>query len=59
MGVSVRDLHNDTIKQFENSGLATVVGYVTQKVLRGDTTLRLFILGVGLRQVTKRFTCMQ
>ena len=38
MDISVRGLHNDTIKQFENGGLASVVDSVTQKVLISDTT---------------------
>ena len=43
MEVSVRDLQNYMIKPFENGGLASVVDYVTQKVLIYDTTLRSFI----------------
>ena len=31
MDISVRDLHNDTIKTFENDGLASVADSVTQK----------------------------
>ena len=41
--ISVRDLHNDMIKPSENSGLASVVDSVTQKVRMLDTTLRSFI----------------
>ena len=43
MDISVRYLHNDMIKQFDNGGLAIIVGYVTHKVLISDTTLRSFI----------------
>ena len=39
MGISVRDLHNDVIKPFDNGGLASVVDYATQKVLISDTPL--------------------
>ena len=38
--ISVRDLHNDTIKTSENGGLVSVVDYVTQKVLMSYITLR-------------------
>ena len=37
------DLHNDTIKPFENGGLASVVYSMTHKLLIGDTTLSSFI----------------
>ena len=39
MEISVRDLHNDTIKFFENGGLAIKIYSVTHKVLISDTTL--------------------
>ena len=41
--ISVRDLHNDMIKLYENCGLDCVFHSVKQKVLISDTTLRLFI----------------
>ena len=40
MDISVRYLHNDIIKPYENGGLESVVDSVTQKVLISDTTLR-------------------
>ena len=43
MEISVRDLHNDTIKFFENGGLAIKIYSVTHKVLISDTTLSQFI----------------
>ena len=43
MDISVRDLQDDMIKLFDNDGLASVVEYVTHKVLISDTTLRSFI----------------
>ena len=43
MYIYVRDIHNDTIKPFENGGLARIVYSRTHKVLISDTTLRLFI----------------
>ena len=53
MDISVRDLHNDTIKQFDNCGLPIVVDSVTQKVLIIDTTLRLFIPPQVLKMTPK------
>ena len=43
MDISVKDLHNDVIKPFNNGELARVVDSVTHKVLIIDTTLRSFI----------------
>ena len=43
MDITVRDLHNDTIKPSDDGGLESVVDSVTQKVLISDTTFRLFI----------------
>ena len=43
MDISVRDLQNDAIKSSENGTLASVVDYMTHKVLISDTTLRSFI----------------
>ena len=43
MNISVRDIHNYTVKPSKNSVLASVVGSVAQKLLMSDTTLRLFI----------------
>ena len=40
MDISVRDLQDDMIKLFDNDGLASVVDYVTHKVLISDTTLK-------------------
>ena len=39
MKISVIYLHNDMIKPFENFGLESVVDYMTDKVLIGETTL--------------------
>ena len=41
--ISVRDLHNDTIKTSKNSWLESVVDSMTQKLMIRDTTLRSFI----------------
>ena len=43
MKISVRDLHNDTIKPSDNDRLASVVNSVPQKVLIVNTTFRSFI----------------
>ena len=43
MEISVRDLHNDTIKVIENGGLESLIDYVTHRVLISDTLLRSFI----------------
>ena len=43
MKISVWGLQNDMIKPSENGGLASVIYYVTDKVLIRDTTLRSFI----------------
>ena len=43
MGDSVRDIHNDMIKQSDNGGLWSGVDSVLQKFLISDTTLRSFI----------------
>ena len=43
MGDSVRDIHNDMIKQSDNGGLWSGVDSVIQKFLIKDTTLRSFI----------------
>ena len=43
MGIYVRDLPNNMIKPFDNSGLESISDSVKHKVLIGDTTLRLFI----------------
>ena len=40
MGKSIRDTHNDTIKPFENGGLASAFHSMKHKVLISDTTLR-------------------
>ena len=40
MEISVRDLHNDMIKIFDGSGLASEVEYVTHEVLISDTIFR-------------------
>ena len=53
MDISVRDIHNDTIKQYENSGLKILVDSVTHKVLIIDTTLRSFI-PPQVRKITPR-----
>ena len=37
MEISVRDLHNDTIKVIENGGLESLIDYVTHRVLISDT----------------------
>ena len=44
MDISVRGIHNNIIKPFENGGLVSVVYSMTQKVLISYTTLRSFIL---------------
>ena len=41
--ISVKDLRNNTMKPFENSALASVVDYVTQKLLIIYTTSSSFI----------------
>ena len=38
--ISVRDLHNDMIKPYDNGGLEIVVDSGTQKFLINDTTMR-------------------
>ena len=43
MEISVRDLHNDTIKVIKNSGLKSLIDYVTHILLISDTLLRSFI----------------
>ena len=43
MEISVRNIHNDMIKPFENGGLASVSDYVTYKVMISDTALGSFI----------------
>ena len=43
MNISVRYLHNDTIKPYENGGLDSVVDSVTQKIPISDSTLKSFI----------------
>ena len=43
MEIYVRVIHNDTIKPFENGGLAIIVDSVIHKVLIIDTKLRSFI----------------
>ena len=43
MYISVRYPHNDMIEPSENAGLASVVDFVTNKVLISDTILRSFI----------------
>ena len=43
MDISVRDIHNDMIKPYEIGGLASVIDYVTQKLMISDTKLRSFI----------------
>ena len=43
MDIFVSDIHNDMLKLFDNGGFASVVDYVTHKVLIRDTTLMLFI----------------
>ena len=43
MEISVRDLHNDKIKPFENGGLTSIVDSMTHKVMISDTTLKSFI----------------
>ena len=43
MEISVRYVHNDMIKPFNNGGLMNVVDSMTHKVMISDTTLRLFI----------------
>ena len=43
MEISVRYLHNDMIKQYDNGGLKSVLDPVTQKVLISETTLMSFI----------------
>ena len=43
MDTSVRDIHNDMIKPFYNSGLVSVFDSMTHKVLMSDTTLSSFI----------------
>ena len=43
MDISVRGLQNYMIKPSGNSGLASVVDYVTHKLLVSDTKLRSFI----------------
>ena len=40
MDIYVRDIHNDTIKQYKNGGLESVVDSVTQKLLISNITLR-------------------
>ena len=42
--ISVRDLHNDMIKKYDNCGLASVVDFMTKKLLISDTIKRSFIL---------------
>ena len=44
MEISVRDIHNDMIKPYDNGGSESVVDSVTQKLLISATTLRQFIL---------------
>ena len=43
MAISVRDLHNDMIKPFDNGGLASVADSVTHKLMINDTKFRSFI----------------
>ena len=40
MDIFVGGLQNDMIKPYDNSDLESLAGYVTQKVLISDTTLR-------------------
>ena len=44
MDISVRYLHNDIIKPYENGGLESVVDSVTHKALIINTTPRSFIM---------------
>ena len=44
MDISVRYLHNDIIKPYENGGLESVVDSATHKFLKIGTILRSFIL---------------
>ena len=37
--ISVRDLHNDMIKPYDNGGLESVINSATHKFLISDTTL--------------------
>ena len=41
--IFVRDIHNYTIKPFDNGRLASVIDSMTQKLLISDTELRSFI----------------
>ena len=43
MDISIRDIHNDMIKPYDNAWLVNVFDSVTQKLLISDTTLRQFI----------------
>ena len=43
MEISVKYLHNDMIKPFDNGGLDILLDSVTHKLLISDTTLRSFI----------------
>ena len=40
MDISIRDIHNDMIKPYDNAWLVNVFDSVTQKLLISDTTLR-------------------
>ena len=53
MGVSVRYVHNNMIKLYDNGRLESVVDYMTPKFLIRDTTLRLFI-PPQVRKMTSR-----
>ena len=54
MDISVGDLHNDTIKQFNNYGLEKVVDSVTQEVLISDTKLISFIPPPQVRKMNPK-----
>ena len=64
MDISVRDIHNDMIKPYENGGLESVVGYVTQKYPISDASLRLLIppqvwkMTTILRQICEYELCI-
>ena len=43
MDICARDIHNNTIKLFDNGMLASVIDSVTHKLMVSDTRIRSFI----------------
>ena len=48
MEISVRDIHNDMMKLYDNGGLTSVVDSVTYKVLINDKTIKIVYTTTGL-----------